>query len=94
MEIEEDVYLVELFDIAFRLMMMDIHPLAKALEISADKLKSYRRQSLDKSQLSRGTMGVLVRLGEKTNFARNELCDALARGAGLQKMAHLLKYGE
>lgn len=94
MEIKEEVCLVELVDIAFRLLMTDIYPLAEALKISADQLKSYKRQSLDKSKLSRGTIGVLVRIGEKTNFARNELCDALARGAGWQELAHLLKYGE
>lgn len=75
-------------------MMMDIYPLAEALDISVDKLKPYRRQSLDESKLSQGTIGVLVRIGEKTNFARKELCDALSLGAGWQEVAHLLKYGE
>ncbi|XP_041470088.1 uncharacterized protein LOC121419694 [Lytechinus variegatus] len=94
LESKEGLYHVELVDIAFRLLMTDVYPLARALGISEDKLRSYRRLYLTPSNMSRGTIGVLknmCRNDETTRSMRRELCDILKHG--FPEISLLLKYG-
>ncbi|XP_063959095.1 uncharacterized protein LOC135154835 [Lytechinus pictus] len=94
LENKEDLYLVELADIAFRLLMTDVYPLAMALGISEDKLRSYRRLYLTPSNMSRGTIGVMkniCRNDETTRSMRRQLCDILKHG--FPEISLLLNYG-
>ncbi|XP_041470215.1 uncharacterized protein LOC121419818 [Lytechinus variegatus] len=86
LENKGDLYHVQLADIAFRLLMTDVYPLARALGISEDKLRSYRRLYLTPSNMSRGTVGVLIK---KIKTGR-KMCNILK--PGFPEISHLLKY--
>ncbi|XP_041470122.1 uncharacterized protein LOC121419730 [Lytechinus variegatus] len=90
-EIKEDLYLAEVADIAFRLLMTDVYPLASAIGISEDKLRSYKKLYLTPSNMSKGTVGVMRNMCANRKMSRRLLCDILKQN--FPEIGHLLKYG-
>eukprot|EP00057_Strongylocentrotus_purpuratus_P009266 XP_011663740.1 PREDICTED: uncharacterized protein LOC105438081 [Strongylocentrotus purpuratus] len=88
---KDKVCLVELLDVAVRLLMTDIQPFAKALGISDQKLIKYRIDFTPK-QLSNGTLALLAKDSSKINNDRSKVCSSLSK-AGYNDLALLLKYG-
>eukprot|EP00057_Strongylocentrotus_purpuratus_P016874 XP_011671348.1 PREDICTED: uncharacterized protein LOC105441678 [Strongylocentrotus purpuratus] len=89
--LESKVYLCELLDVAFRLLLDDVYPLAEALGISGERLKKYR-VDYTPDHLNEGTTAALMKFSKTHNNDRKELCEALSK-AGYRDIAQVLEYG-
>ncbi|XP_030834584.1 uncharacterized protein LOC105437304 [Strongylocentrotus purpuratus] len=90
-QIKDKLCLVEVLDVAVRLLMTDIQPFAKALGISDQKLIKYRMDVTPK-QLSNGTLALLAKDSNKINNDRSKISSSLSK-ADYDDLALLLKYG-
>lgn len=86
-----EVYLCELLDVAFRLLLSDLFPFAMALGISKEKLLNYR-VPYDPDHLTKGTTAALIKFSKSQNDDRAEVCETLTK-AGYMNIALLLEYG-
>eukprot|EP00057_Strongylocentrotus_purpuratus_P028726 XP_011683200.1 PREDICTED: uncharacterized protein LOC105447156 [Strongylocentrotus purpuratus] len=89
--LESKVYLCELLDVAFRLLLDDVYPLAEALGISGERLKNYR-VDYTPDHLNEGTTAALMKFSKTRNNDRKEVCEALSK-AGYRDIAQVLEYG-
>ncbi|XP_063971690.1 uncharacterized protein LOC135159712, partial [Lytechinus pictus] len=86
-----NVGLCELLDIAFRLLLEDVYPLAKALDISDETLTKYRVQYAP-DHLTKGTTAVLIKLHDFIKGDRKKLREVLSK-IGYKDIAVLIGCG-
>ncbi|XP_041469955.1 uncharacterized protein LOC121419568 [Lytechinus variegatus] len=89
--LKDKTCLVELLELAFRLLMTDIRPFTQALGVSGQRFLKYRN-SFTSKQLSNGTLGLLEKISHKVKNKRSDMCSVLAK-AGYNNLAVLTKYG-
>nr|XP_054760553.1 uncharacterized protein LOC129266776 [Lytechinus pictus] len=89
--LQDKTCLVELLDLAFRLLMTDIRPFTHALGVSGQRFLKYRN-SFTSNQLSNGTLGLLEKISHKVKNKRSVMCSVLAK-AGYNNLAVLTKHG-
>ncbi|XP_063959292.1 uncharacterized protein LOC135154970 [Lytechinus pictus] len=87
----DNVGLCELLDIAFRLLLEDVYPLAKALEIPDETLTKYRVQYAP-DHLTKGTTAVLIKLHDFIKGDRKKLSEELSK-IGYKDIAVLIGCG-
>ena len=86
-----NLYLYELLDVAYRLLLEDVYPLAEALCISGEILKHYIVEYVP-DHLTKGTTAALMEFSKTHNNDRKEVCEALSK-AGYKDIAQVLEYG-
>eukprot|EP00057_Strongylocentrotus_purpuratus_P019494 XP_011673968.1 PREDICTED: uncharacterized protein LOC105442962 [Strongylocentrotus purpuratus] len=89
--LESNLYLCELLDVAFRLLLGDVYPLAEALGISGERLKKYK-VDYTPDHLTRGTTAALIKFSETNKNDKGKVREALFN-SGYRDLALLLQYG-